>query len=93
MMQFSPVSCYFFLLRSKCLLSFLLSNSHGLFLPKCFSPGFTSALDLYFFVFKPHLLPNRQPKHSQYFSPLALRCRSNQDISSAVWGLCAVRDV
>jgi hypothetical protein len=28
MMQFSPVSCYFFLLRSKCLSS-LLSNSHG----------------------------------------------------------------
>jgi len=65
-----------------------------LFLPKCSSSGFTSALHLYFFVFTPYLLlPNRQPKHSQYFSPLAWRCRSNQDISSAVWGLCAVRDV
>jgi len=42
-----------------------------LFLPKFFSPGFTSAVDLHFFLFKPHLLPNRQPKHSQYFSPLA----------------------
>jgi len=64
-----------------------------LILPKCFSQSFTSALDLHFFVFQPHLLANRQPKHSQYFSPLAWRCRSNQDISSAVWGLCAVRDV